>query len=123
MRTINHLVILLISYTYTMASPLLFSAFLFILTLELEASQVMAAPNCGPIQATDVDRVEFAQNLEFLEAEYFLYGALGRGLDSFAPSFAKGGPPPIGAKKANLDPLVAKIIEEFGYQEIGHLRY
>ncbi|KAK9983783.1 hypothetical protein SO802_033308 [Lithocarpus litseifolius] len=105
-----------------MASPLLFSAFLFILTLELKASQVIAAPDCGPTQATDVDRIRFAQNLEFLEAEYFLNGALGRGLDSFAPSFAKGGPPPIGAKKANLDPLVAKIIEEFGYEEIGHLR-
>ncbi|KAM3735812.1 hypothetical protein ACB098_10G116000 [Castanea mollissima] len=32
------------------------------------------------------------------------------------------GPPPIGAKKANLDPLVRQIIEEFGYQEVGHLR-
>ncbi|KAM3687949.1 hypothetical protein ACJW30_10G115000 [Castanea mollissima] len=104
-----------------MARPFLFCAFLFILTLEV--SLVMGAPtNCGPIQATDTDMIQFAQNLEFLEADFFLYGALGRGLDSFTPSFAKGGPPPIGAKKVNLDPLVAKIIEEFGYEEIGHLR-
>ncbi|KAK7823908.1 ferritin-like catalase Nec2 [Quercus suber] len=104
-----------------MARRFLFCASLFILTLEV--SLAMGAPtNCGPIQATDTDRIEFALNLEFLEAEFFLNGALGRGLDSFAPSFAKGGPPPTGAKKANLDPLVAKIIEEFGYEEIGHLR-
>ena len=107
-----------------MARPFLFCAFLFILTLTLEISLVMGAPtNCGPIQATDTDQIEFALNLEFLEAEFFLNGALGRGLDSFAPSFAKGGPPPIGARKAFLDPLAAQIIEEFGYQEIGHLRY
>ncbi|KAJ6301687.1 hypothetical protein OIU77_015907 [Salix suchowensis] len=37
-------------------------------------------------------------------------------------TFAAGGPPPIGAQKANLDPVTRKIIEEFGYQEVGHLR-
>nr|POE98375.1 desiccation-related protein pcc13-62 [Quercus suber] len=74
-----------------MARPFLFCAFLFILTLEVSL------------------------------LSFFLTGALGRGLDSFAPSFAKGDPPPIGARKAILDPLAAQIIEEFGYQEIGHL--
>ncbi|KAK1295441.1 hypothetical protein QJS10_CPA16g01503 [Acorus calamus] len=33
-----------------------------------------------------------------------------------------GGPPPIGATKANLDPLTLRVIAEFGYQEVGHLR-
>jgi hypothetical protein len=102
-----------------MGSPF-FVVFIFLITLEV--SQVMGAPNCGPILASDTDRIEFALNLEFLEAEFFLSGALGRGLDSIAPSYANGGPPPIGAKKANLDPLVAAIIEEFAYEEVGHLR-
>merc|ERR1711915_578266 len=31
-------------------------------------------------------------------------------------------PPPIGAKKANLDPSVREIIKEFAYQEVGHIR-
>ncbi|XWS46684.1 hypothetical protein CRYUN_Cryun14cG0089000 [Craigia yunnanensis] len=44
------------------------------------------------------------------------------GLDAFAPELVKGGPPPIGARKANLDPITRRIIEEFGYQEIGRLR-
>ncbi|XP_031407672.1 desiccation-related protein PCC13-62-like [Punica granatum] len=78
---------------------------------------------CGrPIKASDTDRVQFAMNLEFLEAEFFLNGALGHGLDSITPYLAKGGPPPVGAEKANLDPVTQRIIEEFAYQEVGHLR-
>ncbi|PKI69124.1 hypothetical protein CRG98_010479 [Punica granatum] len=82
-----------------------------------------APPHCGPpLPASDADQVQFAMNLEFLEAEFFLYGAHGEGLDKFAPYLTKGGPPPVGGRKANLDPLGFKIIEEFAYQEIGHLR-
>ncbi|KAF2298473.1 hypothetical protein GH714_023704 [Hevea brasiliensis] len=80
------------------------------------------ASYCGPIIADDNDRLRFALNLEFLEAEFFLFGAHGEGIDSIEPTFAGGGPPPIGAQKANLDPVSHQIIEEFGYQEIGHLR-
>jgi hypothetical protein len=97
-----------------MGSPF-FVVFIFLITLEF--SQVMGSPNCGPIVAGDTDRIQFALNLEFLEAEFFLNGALGTGLDSIAPSYADGGPPPVGSKKANLDPLVARIIEE-----VGHVR-
>ncbi|KAB1202942.1 Desiccation-related protein PCC13-62 [Morella rubra] len=100
---------------------LMITALIFMLSLKLSLVTGSAA-YCGPIEATDRDRIQFALNLEFLEAEFFLYGALGRGLDSIAPSFAQGGPPPIGGQKANLDPLVGRIIEEFGYQEVGHLR-
>ncbi|KAM5563993.1 ferritin-like catalase Nec2 [Rosa sericea] len=82
------------------------------------------APNCDPnlIEASDRDRLQFALNLEFLEAEFFLHAALGKGLDAINPNLTLGGPPPIGAQKANLDPLVRRIIEEFGYQEVGHIR-
>ncbi|CAF2113633.1 unnamed protein product [Brassica oleracea] len=80
-------------------------------------------PSCsGNMSATDVDLVHFAMNLEFTEAEFFLKASTGKGLDAFNATLAKGGPPPIGAKKANLDPITNRIIEEFGYQEIGHLR-
>lgn len=76
----------------------------------------------GNISASDIDRVHFAMNVEFTEAEFFLKGATGKGLDAFNATLARGGPPPVGAKKANLDPITNRIIEEFGYQEIGHLR-
>ncbi|KAL5996072.1 Ferritin-like catalase Nec2 [Asimina triloba] len=75
-----------------------------------------------PIFDDDVERIRFALNLEYLEADFFLFGAFGHGLDSVAPELAMGGPPPIGAKKANLHPVVKKIVAEFGYQEVGHLR-
>lgn len=82
-----------------------------------------AAPaSRGPIEANDKDLIQVALNLEFLETEFFLNGALGRGLDSLEPEMAAGGPPPTGASKANLDHTTYRIIEEFGYQEIGHLR-
>ncbi|KAJ0980667.1 hypothetical protein J5N97_008922 [Dioscorea zingiberensis] len=75
-----------------------------------------------PIFPGDADLIQFALNLEHMEAEFFLYGALGKGLDSIAPELVQGGPAPIGAKKANLDQQTRMIVEEFGYQEVGHLR-
>jgi hypothetical protein len=79
-------------------------------------------PHAIPIAEGDVDLLQFAVNLEFLEAEFFLWAALGHGLDVVAPQLVMGGPPPIGPQKANLDFLAENIITEFAYQEVGHLR-
>ncbi|XP_023765706.1 desiccation-related protein PCC13-62 [Lactuca sativa] len=70
----------------------------------------------------DTNLLEFPLNLEYFEAEYFLYGSMGKGLDSVEPNIAAGGPPPVGAKQANLTPVIKDIITQFAYQEIGHLR-
>ncbi|KAI6695736.1 hypothetical protein NL676_023446 [Syzygium grande] len=56
-------------------------------------------------------------NLEFLEVKFFLYDALGRGLNSAAPYLTTwlwglGRPPLTGDNRANLNPLVRQIIEE-----------
>ncbi|OVA19009.1 hypothetical protein BVC80_8333g5 [Macleaya cordata] len=91
---------------------------------------VSKQPRCGPthrrgaipIHPEDIDLMQFPLNLEHLEADFFLYGALGYGLDKIAPELVMGGPPPKGAMKANLDNLTRDIITEFGYQEVGHLR-
>ncbi|XP_054820734.1 ferritin-like catalase Nec2 [Prosopis cineraria] len=85
-----------------------------------QSSNVFASP--ATLNYTDNDFLEFPLNLEFLEAEFFLYGALGFGLDAIDPKLAQGGPLPSGAKLANLDPLTKDIILQFGYQEVGHLR-
>ncbi|CAN1147282.1 Desiccation-related protein PCC13-62 [Linum perenne] len=74
------------------------------------------------VPESDVDLVEFPLNLEYLEAEFFLYGALGKGLDFYSPKLPAGGPPPIGARQAKLDPITKDIIEQFAWQEVGHLK-
>ncbi|KAF8721063.1 hypothetical protein HU200_023477 [Digitaria exilis] len=87
-------------------------------------------PSCQPppphipvaVFPYDVDPVQFAMNLEYTEAEFFLHAAFGKGLDQIAPKLALGGPPPIGAKKANLDEVTWRIAAEFGLQEVGHVR-
>ena len=79
--------------------------------------------NASNVPESDVDLLEFPLNLEFLEAEFFLFGALGYGSDRVAPNVTKGGPPPIGARRANLDVQTRDVILQFGYQEVGHLRY
>nr|AWK59781.1 13-62 protein [Linderniella brevidens] len=71
---------------------------------------------------SDVNMLEFPLNLEYLEAEFFSWAALGKGLDELEPDLAKGGPPPIGAKKAKLSDVVRDIVEQFAYQEFGHVR-
>ncbi|XP_014517933.2 desiccation-related protein PCC13-62 [Vigna radiata var. radiata] len=87
---------------------------------ECSSSSVLIARASDP--KSDVDLLEFPLNLEYLEAEFFLFGALGYGLDVFAPELAGGGPPPIGAKAANLDNFFKDVILQFGFQEVGHLR-
>ncbi|GLJ33173.1 hypothetical protein SUGI_0667930 [Cryptomeria japonica] len=76
----------------------------------------------GTIYPSEVDLLEFPLNLEYLEAEFFLFGSLGYGLDRAAPELPDGGPPPVGGKKANLDSVTYNVILEFAYQEVGHLR-
>ncbi|XP_031104212.1 desiccation-related protein PCC13-62-like [Ipomoea triloba] len=79
-----------------------------------------AGRDCLP--ECDKDLLEFALNLEYLEAEFFLWGAFGYGLDKHAPYLTGGGPAPIGVKEAKLCPLVKDIIGQFGLQEVGHVR-
>uniref|UniRef100_A0A6N2LWW1 Desiccation-related protein PCC13-62 n=1 Tax=Salix viminalis TaxID=40686 RepID=A0A6N2LWW1_SALVM len=91
-----------------MATLYLFSALLLTALVSVPIN-VSGSAYCGPVEATDKDLVQFPLNLEFLEAEFFLSGALGHGLDAIEPDFAGGGPPPIGAQKANLDPVTLPI--------------
>ncbi|KAI3676751.1 hypothetical protein L1987_86364 [Smallanthus sonchifolius] len=54
---------------------------------------------------SDMNLLEFPLNLEYFEAEYFLFGSMGKGLDTIEPDLATAGPPPIGAQQANLSLL------------------
>ncbi|KAI5659090.1 hypothetical protein M9H77_27883 [Catharanthus roseus] len=114
-----------------MASTTSFSSFVTVFMLLFSSfHNSFSCPTCDTkyphhsilVTKKDIDLLQFPVNLEFLEAEWFLWGGLGHGLDVALPELTGGGPPPIGVKKANLDPLVTKIVVEFAYQEVGHLR-
>ncbi len=72
---------------------------------------------------SDLEHIQLPLNLEYLEAEYFLWAAYGYGLDKIAPYLPQGGPEPIGVQKANLDNFTLDIVIQLGLQEVGHLRY
>ncbi|KAG0583008.1 hypothetical protein M758_3G104800 [Ceratodon purpureus] len=65
---------------------------------------------------------QVALNLEYFEAEYFLWGSVGYGLDVAAKYLVDGGPAPIGAQKANLSAYYKDVFYQMGLQEVGHLR-
>ncbi|KAK8959209.1 hypothetical protein KSP40_PGU013960 [Platanthera guangdongensis] len=98
------------------------SIFFFFFTLTSSSASFAAGTKGGEeLPRSDIDLLEFPLNLEYLEAEFFLFGAFGYGLDKEAPYLAAGGPSPIGARKADLTPLVRDIVAQFGYQEVGHI--
>nr|GFA48316.1 desiccation-related protein PCC13-62-like [Tanacetum cinerariifolium] len=100
----------------TTITTMIVTAFLLLLLASTSVHSAFFLPK------SDKNLLEFPLNLEYFEAEYFLFGSLGKGLDSIEPDLAAGGPSPIGAKQANLSLVVQDIITQFGYQEIGHLR-
>ena len=67
---------------------------------------------------SDPDILNFALNLECLEASYYSTAVKGFGLN--ATSLA-GGPPALGGGKANLSPDLIKIATEFANDEIDHV--
>ncbi|CDP17193.1 unnamed protein product [Coffea canephora] len=78
----------------------------------------------SPLQVSrsDIESLQFAQNLEFLQAEWFLRGALGHGLDGFRVyRFLIGCAAPIGVLKP-IWTSSRKVLQPFGYQGVGHLR-
>ncbi|KAI3742978.1 hypothetical protein L1987_60679 [Smallanthus sonchifolius] len=100
----------------SITATMIFTRFLIFLFISTAVNSTFYLPK------SDMNLLEFSLNLEYFEAEYFLFGSMGKGLDTIEPNLATGGPPPIGAQQANLSLLVRDIITQFGYQEIGHIR-
>ncbi|XAR56968.1 hypothetical protein NMG60_11024951 [Bertholletia excelsa] len=101
-----------------------FAAFISPVVVVVHLLLLLLSPNSrgANLPSSDIDNIEFPLNLEYLEAEFFLWASLGRGLDSVAPNLTMGGPPPIGVRRALLDYQTRDIILQFGYQEVGHIR-
>ncbi|KAF0925689.1 hypothetical protein E2562_017256 [Oryza meyeriana var. granulata] len=74
------------------------------------------------VYPSDMAQLQFLLNAKFVEAEWFLHAALGRGIDFLDRNLSAGGPPPAGARKATLDFHTTEVAAELGYQEVGHIR-
>lgn len=116
-------IISITSPSYLLLFMIFMSSKLFDISLSQDLVCPTGTPKVGvPVFKEDIDLLQFSENLEFLEAEYFLWATNGYGLDIVAPELVMGGPPPIGVRKAKLDFFTRNIISEFAMQEVGHIR-
>lgn len=92
-----------------------------------QAAQAQATGN--PAAPTEVDVLQFALNLEYLEAEFYLYAINGTGLTpADRAGSAAGGPQgavnATGARAVTFtDPLIAQYAREIAIDEQAHVRF
>ncbi len=77
------------------------------------------APATGP---TDADILNFALNLEYLEAEFYLFATTGQGL-SAADTGAKPGATTGGAQVSFATPAIKAYALEIANDELQHVRF
>ncbi|WP_076071328.1 ferritin-like domain-containing protein [Sphingomonas montana] len=83
-------------------------------------------PTPAPVGATvpDQDILNFALNLEYLEAQFYSYAAFGTGLDASLTGGIGGTGVVTGGRKVTFtDPLVAAYALEIAQDEINHVRF
>lgn len=84
------------------------------------ALSLAAAVPARAVTFNDTDILNFALNLECLEAAFYSYAAYGVGLSD---DLMAGGPAPTGGMKATLSPMVQKYAEEIADDEINHVSF
>lgn len=84
----------------------------------IAACTACAGVSAQELQGTDV--LNFALNLECLEAEFYSWAAFGHGLSD---ERLAGGPPSVGGRKAQLSDSVQQLAEEIANDEIAHVDF
>ena len=76
----------------------------------------------GSAPLADADYLNFALNLEYLEASFYLYAATGSGLPAasmgFAPGYVTGG-----AQVTGLSSFQQQVINEIAFDELSHVNF
>ncbi|KZE18862.1 MULTISPECIES: ferritin-like domain-containing protein [Sphingomonas] len=73
---------------------------------------------------TDLDVLNFALNLEYLEAQFYAFAANGTGLAATLLTGTGTAGTVTGGKKANLsDPIVANYAREIAQDEVAHVEF
>jgi hypothetical protein len=83
------------------------------------------ATSTGPVQA-DLDILNFALNLEYLEAQFYLYAVYGSGLpgaQTVGGAGAAAGTVTGGRQVAFTDPVVAQYAREIAQDEGAHVNF
>jgi len=88
-------------------------------------------PTPTPVTPTDADYLNYALNLEYLEAQFYLYAATGSGLASTdisggaSSGYTTAGTVTVGsaAQVPNLTPAQQQILNEIAYEEQSHVRF
>ncbi|WEX76138.1 ferritin-like domain-containing protein [Sinorhizobium numidicum] len=75
-----------------------------------------------PDDLMDEDIFQFALNLEYMEAEYYLRGTTGKGIDD-SDAGAEAGPV-TGGKQVSFDtPAIGEFMREVAENELAHVRF